>query len=163
MTRGQPRQKDRENVFGGAEGDVGKRFGGRRYARAQRGLAAVGSKSDAGREGNTGEMPLGRELAAGGVSEKGSDRNTNERVNRVPEKIEVGDFVGEEFEDEKYRGDGNDAPILQESQVARECDGVEAAEESQCRDRGVNVEASGKAGGDDQRDDLGGGEGHRQF
>src|SRR5512146_248878 len=118
------------------------------------------------REGHTrcksdaGEVPFGRELVAGGVGEECGDRHTYESVNGVPEEIEIGNLVGEEFENEKRGGNGDYAPVLQQRQTAGKSDSMESAQKSEGRHRCVDVETGSKARGDDQGNDLGGGERH---
>ena len=158
-----PGQEDREYIFGSAERDIRKRFGRGSHAGAERGLSAMRGERDAGSESDAGEVPLGRELAAGGVGEKRSNRYPDERMDGVPEEIEIGNLVGEEFEDEKGRGDYDNAPVLEEQKAGWKRDGMESSEEAEGRNRCVNIQSGGEAGGDDERDDLGGGEGHGQI
>lgn len=71
----------------------------------------------------------------------------------VPEEVEGGDLVGEDFYGKEEAGDGDDPGVGERVETWREGDPVCAREDAEGCDGGVDVEAGGEAGGDDERGD----------
>ena len=100
MTRGEPGEGDGEGVLGEAEGDVGEGLGRWSDGGADGGFAGVGGECDSGSEKRGDELLGGSELRGGAIGEQRGDGDADEGVERAPEKVEGGDFVGEELDSE---------------------------------------------------------------
>ena len=81
------------------------------------------------------------------VGDERRDGDADEGVERAPEKIEGGDFVGEEFDGEEACAGGDDGPGFEELQGWRERKVSEAGEEPESGDSGVDVESGREARG----------------
>ena len=157
---GEPGDADGDGVFGGGEGDVREGFGAGGDGGADGVLGAVGEKRDAGAGGGGEQLHAGREVVGGLVGDEGGDGDANEGVEGVPDEIEGGDLVDDELGGEEQAG-GDEDPGVREGVEARgESDPVEAVEQAEGEDGGVDVEPGGEAGGDDEGSEIGRGEGH---
>ena len=114
MAGGEPGKGDGEGVFGEAEGDVGDGLGGWSDGGADCGFAGVGGEGDGGSEKCGEKLLAGSELGSGAVGEQGGHRDANEGVERGPDEIEGGDFVGEEFDGEERGAGGDHGPGFEE-------------------------------------------------
>jgi hypothetical protein len=81
-------------------------------------------------------------------------------VGGVPDEIEGRDFVGEDFDGKEKAGYGDDPGVGERVEAGREGDPVKVREDAEGGHGGVDVEAGGKAGGDDECGDGGGREVH---
>lgn len=153
---GEPGEGDGGNVFAGRERDVRERLGaGGGDECAGGGLGGVRDGRDGGSCDGGEELHLRAELRGGLVGEQRGYGHADEGVGGVPDEVEGGDLVGEDFDGEEDAGDDDDPGIGERVQAGREGDPVEAREDAEGGDRGVDVEAGGKAGGDDERGDGG--------
>ena len=160
MMGGEPGEGDGGDVFAGGERDVGERLGTGGDHGAGGGFGGVGDGRDGGSADGGEELHLGRELRGGLVGEQRGYGHTDEGVGGVPDEIEGGDLVGEDFDGEEEAGDGDDPGVGEGVQAGREGDPVESREDAEGGDGGVDVETGGEAGGDDERGDGGGREAH---
>ena len=155
---GQPGEEDGERVFSAAEGDVGEGFRRRGDSYAHGGLAGVCGEGDEAASDGCSELQLGGELGGGAEGDEGGHWDANEGVKGVPEEVEGGEFVCEEFDNEKGEGGGDDPPTGDEVEGRRESEEMGVSEDSESGNGGVDVEASGKADGNDEGGKFGAGE-----
>ena len=78
---------------------------------ADGGFASVGDECDGATGESGGELLGGREAGCGLKGEERGDGDADESVERVPDKIECGDFVYEEIDAEENERGGDDAPV----------------------------------------------------
>ena len=75
---------------------------------ADGGLGGVGGEGYGGSDGGGEDLHLGGEMCAGVVGDEGGDGDADYSVDAVPDEVEGGDFVGEEFYgEENSAGDEN--------------------------------------------------------
>ncbi len=139
-----------------AQRDIREGFGRGRDGGAGGGFAAVGDEGDGGSEKCGQQLVLGRKLGRGAVGEESGDRDADESVQGIPDEIEGGDFVGEEFEDEERGTGGNDGPGGEELQSGREREMSAAGEQAEDGDGGVEIQAGGESDGGEEREEFGG-------
>src|SRR6267378_7521664 len=89
-------------------------------------------------------IPVGS--SRGGKSEKGGSGRTNESVDRIPDRVEVGDFVRKKFDEIKGYRDAQHPGMRKNLQSGRQMEHPEALEKTQRRDSGVKIEAGRKSG-----------------
>ena len=77
----------------------------------------MGNEGDGGAQQRGQQLMLRGKLASRLVGEESRDGNADEGVQRVPDKIEGRNFVGEEFDDEERYAGGDDWPACQELQM----------------------------------------------
>ena len=156
MARGQPGQADGEDVFAEAERDVGEGFGRGRYGGAGGGFAAVGDKGDPGAEQRRHQLVRGRKLGGGLVGQQSGDWDADEGVEGVPEQVEGGDFVGEEFEGEEREAGDDDGPSGEQEQPGRKRHMAETGQQAEDGDGGVEIQSGGEADCGQQGEEFGG-------
>lgn len=76
-------------------------------------------------------------------------------MERAPEKIEGGNFVGEKFDGEERGAGGDDGPGCEELESGRERKMAEACEQAEGGDGGVDVESGGEGDRGEQREEFG--------
>jgi len=88
-----------------------------------------------GRDGGSGdggeELHLGRELRGGLVGEQCGDGDADEGVGGIPDEVEGGDFVGEDFDGEEHARDDDDPGAGERVEAGRERDPIEAREDAE--------------------------------
>ncbi len=119
MARGQPGQGDGQDVFANTQRDVREWFGRGGDGGAGGGFAAVGDEGYGCSEERGQELVLGGKLGGGLVGEKSGDGDADEGVEGVPDEVERGDFVGEEFDDEERGAGDDDRPALEQMESRR--------------------------------------------
>jgi len=119
----------------------------------------VGEGGDGRSSNGDEELLLGRKVRAGGVGEQRGGGDADEGVEGVPDEVEAGDFVGQELAGEEEGADGDDPGVGEGAEFAGEDDPVQARHDAERANGGVDVEARGKADGDDQRGESGGRDG----
>ena len=97
---------------------------------------------------------LGRKLARSLIREQSGDGHANESVKSVPDQVEGGNFVGEEFDGEKSDAGDNDWPTGKQLQSGWEWEMAETGEESEDGDGRVEVQAGGEGDGGEQGEKL---------
>jgi hypothetical protein len=107
----EPGEGDGGDVFAGGEGDVGDGFGARGDQGSGGGLGGVGDCGDCSSGSRRDELQLRGELVGSLVGEYRGDRNADKGVGGVPEEIEAGNLVGEEFHGKEDGGDGDDPAV----------------------------------------------------
>src|SRR5438445_11186894 len=94
----EPGEPDGKQVFADAERPIGKRFGDGVSGGARAGFGAVGSEGDSAGEERGGPAPFGAETGGDTESENGCSRRANESVEKIPDRVEVRNFVGEKLD-----------------------------------------------------------------
>ena len=141
------------------EGDVRDRLGAGRDQHARGRLGAVRDGGDEASGDGDQQLLRGREVRAGGVGHQRGGGDADEGVQRVPEEVEAGDLVGEEFGQEEQAADADDPRIGQRTQRAGEFDPIEVRQDAQRADGGIDVETGREADRDDERCDRAGRDG----
>jgi hypothetical protein len=108
---GEPGEGDGGDVFAGGEGDVGDGFWAGSDEDAGGGFGGVGDGGNSGSGSSGEELQLRGELGGGLVGEQRGDGHADEGVGGVPEEIEAGNLVGEEFHGKEDGGDGDDPAV----------------------------------------------------
>ena len=94
-----------------------------------------------------------RGVRRGGPGEERRRRHADERVHRVPDRVEVGNLVGEEL-DEVEQARGHDDPRVRENrELAGQAQRARASQESQHGDRRVEAQARGERGAREQAEE----------
>src|SRR5580704_3984233 len=93
------------------------------------------------------ELVFGRKLAGRLVGEQSGDGNADESVQGVPEQVEGGNLVGEEFDDKEHDARGDYRPGLEQVQAGGKWEMSEAGDEAEDGDGGVEIESGGETDG----------------
>src|SRR5205807_10037091 len=133
---------------------VGRRFGDGVSGGARAGFGAVGSEGDSAGEERGGPAPFGAETGGDTESENGCSRRANESVEKIPDRVEVRNFVGEKFEDVESDGEAENDRMGEDVKFFGEMNNVEAFEKAQRGDGGVKIESGGEAGTEGEGDGL---------
>jgi hypothetical protein len=72
----------------------------------------------------------------------------------LPDGINVGDFVGEKFHDVKNAGDGENERMSEDLEMFGKMNDPETLEEAESSDGGVEVQARGKTGSEDETESF---------
>ena len=75
-------------------------------------------------------------------------------VDRLPNGIDERDFVGEKFHQIKNSGDGQDERVRKDLKLFGEMDDAKPLEKSESGNGGVDVEAGGEAGAEDEAESF---------
>jgi hypothetical protein len=154
MGGGEPGEPDGENVFAEAEGPVGEGFGAGIDGGAGGGFRAVGGEGDASGEKSGGPVPVRSGGAESAEGEQSGGGRADESVHGIPEGVEPGNFVGEEFDKIESDGNGENGGIREDTQGCGEVDHPKALEETEGGDGGVEIESGGEAGAEDQAESF---------
>src|ERR1035437_10072458 len=87
----------------------------------------------------------GFEVRACSLGHQGGGGERDKGVQRVPDQIEAGDFVCEEFAEEEERADTDDPRILERAEVAGQNDPMQAGHDAERTHGRVDVESGGEA------------------
>ena len=101
VASGEPGKRDGDDIFAEGEADVGEGFRRGCDGGTDSGLASVGGEGDGCTEEGGNELFLRRERGGGAPCDESGDRYADEGMERVPDEIEGGDFVGEELDGEE--------------------------------------------------------------
>src|SRR5688572_29120853 len=83
------------------------------------------------------------QLVGSRVRDDDSCRDANERVNDIPNAIDIRDLVGEEFDEVKKTGDADNPPVVENVEPAGKLSGTELLEQAENGDCGVEIDAGG--------------------
>ena len=72
-------------------------------------------------------------------------------MNGVPKRIDIRDFVGEEFDEVQRHSDADNPRMRDGLQGHRQMDDAETLQETECRNRSVEVQAGRESGSEGQR------------
>ena len=150
----EPGEPDGKKVFADAERPIGKRFGDGVSGGARAGFGAVGSEGDSAGEERGGPAPFGAETGGDTESENGCSRRANESVEKIPDRVEVRNFVGEKFEDVESDGKAENDGMREDVEFFGEVNDVEAFEKTEGGDGGVEIETGRETGTEGEGDGL---------
>ena len=75
-------------------------------------------------------------------------------MQRVPDKIEDGNFVSEKLDAEKRDADADNPPALEQVQRRRKIDYLRVREQSKSREGRIKIQSGGEAGSGDQPEQI---------
>ena len=90
----EPGEPDGKKVFADAERPIGKRFGNGVDGGARAGLGAVRGEGDSAGEEGSDPAPLGAETRRDSEGQDSGGGRANESVEKIPDGVEVRNFVG---------------------------------------------------------------------
>ncbi|MEY2491832.1 MAG: hypothetical protein QOH24_783, partial [Verrucomicrobiota bacterium] len=102
-------------VFAEAEGDIRERFRGCIGNKACRCLGGMGRKRSRAGEKNDHDIEAGTRMTEHLDCEERSTNWPDDGMNSVPCRIDPGNFIGEEFEQEEHASNGDDERIAQDT------------------------------------------------
>src|SRR5260370_33774452 len=111
-------------------------------------------ESDSAGEERGSPTPFRRSCSGGGESEQSGGWRTNERVDGVPKRIEVGDFVRKEFLQVERDGNSKHPGMRKNLQARRQVENSEALKQAERRHSGVKIEAGRKSGTEGQAEGV---------
>ncbi len=150
----EPGEPDGKKVFADAERPIGKRFGNGVGGGARAGFGAVRGEGDSTGEERGDPAPLGTETRRDSEGENGCGGRANESVEKIPDRVEVRNFVGEKFKDVESDGEAENDGVGEDVEFVGEMNHVEAFEETESGDGGVKIEAGREAGAEGEGDGL---------
>lgn len=150
----EPGEPDGKKVFADAERPIGKRFGNGVDGGARAGFGAMRGEGDAAGEERGGPTPFCAEARGDAERENGSGGRANESVEKIPNGVEVRNFVGEKFENVKSDCEAENDGMGENVEFVGEMDDMEAFEEAESGDGGVKIEAGRETGAEGEADGL---------
>ena len=94
-------------------------------------------------------------MFSGAVGEKGGDRDADECVCGVPYQVEAGNFVRDELCREHGATYDENRPAPEHVEALRKRDPLEAGENAEREDGGIEIDSCGEAGSDYQTTEVG--------
>ena len=150
----EPGEPDGKKVFADAERPIGKRFGNGVGGGARAGFGAVrGERDSAGAERGD-PAPFCAETRGDAEGENSSGGRADERVEKIPDGVEVRDFVGEKFKDVESDGEAENDGMREDVEFFGEVDNMEPFEKAESGDGGVEIETGREAGTEGEGDGL---------
>jgi len=122
----EPGEPDGKQVFADAERPIGKGFGDGVGGGARAGFGTVRSKRDSASEERGGPAPFGAEARGDTERENGGGGRPNESVEKIPDGVEVWNFVGEKFEDVESDGKAENDGMGEDVKFFGEMNNMEA-------------------------------------
>ena len=150
----EPGEPDGKKVFADAERPIGERFRDGVGCGARAGFGAVRGEGDSAGAECGGPAPFRAEARSHSERENGCGGRANESVEKVPDRVEVRNFVGEKFEDVESDGKAENDGMREDVEFFREMDDMEAFEKAESGDGGVKIEAGREAGTEGEGDGL---------
>src|SRR5256885_14984444 len=135
----EPGEPDGKKVFADAKRPIGKRFGDGVGGGARAGFGAVRGEGDSAGEEGGGPTPFRAEARGDSERENGSGRRTNESVEKIPDGVEVRNFVGEKFKDVESDGKAENDGVGEDVEFFWEMNDMEAFEKTESGDGGGKV------------------------
>ena len=154
MRGGEPGEPDGKQVFADAERPIGKRFGYGVGGGARAGFGAVGSEGDSAGAERGDPTPFRAEARGDTERENGCGGRANEGVEKIPDCVEVRNFVGEIFKDVESDGEAENDGMGQDVEFFGEVNHVEAFEKAESGDGGVKIETGRETGTEGEGDGL---------
>ncbi len=149
-----PREPDGKKIFADTERPIGKRFGHRVGGCARACFRAVRSERDPAGKKRGGPSPFRAETRGDTERENGSRGRADERVQKIPDCVEIRNLVGEKFEDVKSDGETENDGVRKYLKLFGKMNDVESFEKAECGDGGVEIEAGRKTGPEGETDGL---------
>src|ERR1700737_3587793 len=146
MDRGHPGEPDGESVLPQTEQPIAEGLGASVDSGAGAGLCAVGSKSDAAGKKRGTPPPLRRSCDRSAISEKRGGGRTDQRVDGVPDGVDVGNFVGEKFNRIESERDSENPRMRENLEGSRQMEDAVPLKKAKRRDGGVEIHAGRKSG-----------------
>jgi len=150
----EPGEPDGKKVFADAERPIGKRFGNGVGGSARACFGAVRGEGDSAGAERGDPAPFRAETCRDYERENGSGGRANESVEKVPDRVEVRNFVGEKFENVESDGKAENDGMLEDVEFFGEMDDIEAFEKTESGDGGVEIEAGRETGTEGEGDGL---------
>jgi len=150
----EPGEPDGKKVFADAERPIGKRLRDGVGGRARAGFGAVCGEGDSAGEKSGDPAPFCAETGGNAESENGCSGWANESMEKIPDGVEVWNFVGEEFEDVESDGKAENDGVREDVEFFGKMDDMEAFEETESGDGGVKIEAGRETGAEGEGDGL---------
>jgi len=98
VRRGHPRKPNGQKVFSKAKYPIAERFRAGVDGGARARFRSVRGERYSTREQGCPPTPLGRGGTCGSISEQGGRRRADKCVNRIPQRVHIGHFIGEKFQ-----------------------------------------------------------------
>jgi len=101
-------------------------------------------------------------LGSGGGGAEGEERRgrrADKGVDGLPDGVDEGNFVGEKFHEVENAGDGEDERMGENLELLGEMNDAETLEEAEGGDGGVDIEAGGEAGAENEAESFEGAHG----
>src|SRR5882724_1711485 len=150
----EPGEPDGKKVFADAERPIGKRFGDGVGGGARAGFGAVRSEGDSAGAERGDPAPFRAEARGDSERENSCGGRANESVEKIPDGVEVRNFVGEKFEDVESDGEAENDRMGEDVKFFGEMNNVEAFEKTESGDGGVEIEAGRETGSEGEGDGL---------
>ena len=150
----EPGEPDGKQVFADAKRPIGKRFGNGVGGGARAGFGAVGSEGDSAGEEGGDPAPFRAEARGDTERENGCGGRANEGVEKIPDCVEVRNFVGEKFEDVESDGKAENDRMREDVEFFGEMNDMEAFEKTESGDGGVKIESGREGGTEGEGDGL---------
>src|SRR5690606_484390 len=142
---GQDGEADGDDVLGEADRGAGAAEAGGVDRESEAGLGAVGDEGGGAGEGGADDAGLDGEPAEQGGAEECRGGRADERVERVPDRVDVADLVHQELDQEEQGGGRDDQWVGEPRELGRQGrDPAEARGEAERRHGGVEVQPGGE-------------------
>ena len=150
----EPGEPDGKKVFADAERPIGKRLGDGVGGGARAGLCAVRGERNAAGEERCRPAPFVGDTGGDSERQNSRSRRTDESVEKIPDSVEIWNFVGEKLEDVKADGETENDGMREDVELIGEVDDMEAFEKAERGDSSVEIEARRKTGAEGEADGL---------
>jgi hypothetical protein len=150
----EPGEPDGKQVFAKAERPIGKRFGNCVGSGACGGFGPMGGERDPASEECGDPAPFCGEACGDAETQNGGGGGPDESMEKIPDGVEVRNFVGEKFEDVECDGEAEDNGMRENVKFFGEMNDVEAFEKAESGDGSVEIEAGGETGAEGEGDGL---------
>ncbi len=150
----EPGEPDGKQVFADAERPIGKGFGDGVGGGARAGFGTVRSKRDSASEERGDPAPFRAETRGDSERENGCGGRANESVEKIPDRVEVRNFVGEKFKDVESDGEAENDGVREDVEFFGEVDNMEPFEKAESGDGGVKIETGRETGTEGEGDGL---------
>src|SRR6516164_2110847 len=146
MSGREPGEPHGEKVFPETQDPVAEGLGYGVDGGARRSFRTVGGEGHAAGEKGGYPAPLRRNRGRGTVPDQRRRGGTYEGMHRVPDGIDVGNFVGEKLDDVKSDGDSEHQGVRDDFQRGRKMNDAEALQKAERSNGCIEIEAGGKTG-----------------
>ncbi len=151
MVSREPRQPNRRNIFGRAQRNIRNRLRTRRNRRTQSRLRPMRRQRHCRSNGGRQHLHLRRKLRACVIRHQRRNRNSNHRMQRVPDHIERRNLIRHKL-DRKHDPAHHQHPgVPQRVQSRRQRHPLRTRQQPQRQHRGIDVQPSRKAGRNHKR------------
>src|SRR5882724_6583784 len=148
----EPGEPDGKKVFADAERPIGKRFGDGVGGSARAGFGAVRGKGDSAGAECGDPAPFRAETRGDSEGQDSRGGRANESVEKIPDGVEVRNFVGEKFENVESNGKAENDGMREDVEFFGEVNNMEAFEKPESGDGGVKIETGRETGSEGEGD-----------